>query len=94
MAKWEYAVISWSASPVSDEQKENLEEAGFQGRIEQAEGGAAIAQLGGVEYLGTDDRDQIVDLGETVARLGDEGWELITITAGPEATQFWFKREA
>jgi hypothetical protein len=94
MAKWEYAVISWSASPVSDEQRESLEKAGFQGRIEEAEGGAAIAQLGGVDYLGTDERDQIVDLRETVARLGDEGWELVTITPGPDATQFWFKREA
>ena len=94
MAKWEYAVISWSAGAVSEDQKENLQEAGFQGRIEDAEGGTAIAQLDGVEYLGTDEQEQIVDLGETVARLGREGWELITVTAAPEATQFWFKRES
>ena len=94
MAKWEYCVVTWTAGVVSDEQKQNLEKAGFQGRIREAEDGAAFAQLGGVDYFGSDEQEQIVDLGETLARLGGEGWELITVTpSGGGRTQFWLKHQ-
>ncbi len=93
MTKWAYCAITWTAGLVSEEQRQDLEEAGFQGRIQEAEGGAAVAQMGTVEYLGQDDQEQIVDLGATLARLGGEGWELVTIKTMPNgAQQFWLKR--
>jgi hypothetical protein len=93
MAKWEYCVVTWTAGMISEEQKADLEKAGFQGRLEAAEGGA-VAQLGNVEYLGQEDTNQIVDLSKFLAKLGQDGWELIQVLVlGGGREQFWLKRQ-
>ena len=92
MAKWEYCVINWTAGMVSAEQRADLEKAGFQGRLDEAEGGAAVAQLGNVEFLGKHDNAQIVDLGSYLAKLGADGWELVQVIATSGREQFWLKR--
>lgn len=93
MAEWEYCVLTWTAGIVSSEQKEDLQKAGFQGRLEEAADGGAVAQLGNIEYLGKDKNEQTVDLGKTLARLGGEGWEMLQIVpTGGGRQQFWFKR--
>ena len=93
MAKWEYCVVNWTAGVISQEQKKDLEKAGFQGRLEEAAGGNAVAQLGTVEYLGKGDVDQIIDLGHRLAKLGDDGWELVQVIVISGREQFWFKRQ-
>ncbi len=95
MAKWEYCVVTWTAGIITAEQKADLEKAGFQGRLEEGEDGAAMAQMGSVEYLGNKDTRQIVDLSKFLAGLGEDGWEMIQVLVlGGGREQFWLKREA
>jgi hypothetical protein len=94
MTKWEYCVLTWTAGLISAEQRADLEKAGFQGRLQPAENGAAMAQMGSVEYLGKPGSDQIVNLSQFLADLGEEGWELVQVLVlGAGREQFWLKRQ-
>lgn len=95
MPKWEYCQVVWKVSSVSDAQKRELEEEGFEGLI-KLEGEITVARLGYLKVLGSSDElEKIVDLENTIAQLGRDGWELVSHTqvTAPTIQVFYFKRQ-
>ena len=96
MPEWEYCHVAWKVRQISDAQERELEEQGFEGLIETEEE-TTVARLGYLNFLGCAEKPQaIVELENTIAQLGRDGWELVSHTqiTSPTAVQvFYFKRQ-
>jgi hypothetical protein len=95
MPGWEYCQLLWKAGPISEAEKRELECQGLDHLIAYDEG---VAAFGFMTILGSpDDPKQIASLGDCMASLGRNGWELVShsqVTTGATYQVFYFKREA
>ena len=97
MAVWEYCCMMWVEWEVSDDQKAALKETGFPGDIVEDAYAPSIMRGGHLKFLGSSqDAESFTELGETIARLGQDGWEMVShteVTTPFVASVFYFKRE-
>lgn len=96
-AQWEYCQIAWMARRASDAERLALENDGFEGLI-VTEGEVHVAKLGWLSFLGSSqEAEEVVNLGDRMAQLGQDGWELIShveVTSPTTREVFHFKRVA
>jgi hypothetical protein len=100
MPQWEYCRVTWMARQITDVQQRDLQAHGFAGEIHKEAdpispyGSAIIARLGRLTVFGqsSETAELFTDLDSVVARLGRDGWELVSHTSIGDNTEFFFKR--
>jgi hypothetical protein len=97
MTQWEYCRVEWKVSPISsDEEKRDLQEHGFKGKILEGEE-VTLAAFGYLKFLGSSQEpEEITNPDHAMAQLGRDGWELVShteITSPTEMEVFYFKRQ-
>lgn len=84
MGKWEYCCITWTTSTVSDDAKQEMQKSGFEGTFYKEDNGDNTVTSGFLLFLKATDSPQefkpITGLSSNLARLGIEGWELVSHT--------------
>jgi hypothetical protein len=81
---------------ITEAEQRDLQQSGFQGEIQQRTDpvGAPmlVASHGRVRIFGRQGSDVFTDLDSMMARLGDEGWELVGYAQIGSVANMYFKR--
>lgn len=96
MTTWEYCRLVWSIRQISRSDQQAMADYQIL-QDESAElGNLYVAAFGTLRMLGSgQDRQRINDVDATIARLGREGWELVSHTRtgeNPSTDTYYFKR--